>query len=135
MKRSICLLLTCCALLLCGCDVNEMTTLKELSRPYTGEYQCKTLRLGDEDLLPMFESLRLGLDGNGTFELCWRDTFGGEGSFAGDYKLSEEEETITLSAVRGGRERTFVFPYEHGAVQIGLLFGGKPFYAEFSMTD
>ena len=39
------------AALLCGCSVSEMSTLRELSRPYTGEYACETLTYAGRDLL------------------------------------------------------------------------------------
>ncbi len=123
------LLLPC--LLFAGCDVNDMTSLKDLSRPYTGEYECRKLLLGGEDLLSRFESVRLTLGLHGDFVLSYRDTEGGEGSFSGKYTLAGD--TLTLRANAGGRELSYEFPYSDGKVIGRLQMGGKLLLLEFSM--
>lgn len=117
------------ALLLSGCAVDEMTTLKDVSRPYAGEYKCKRLMLGGEDMLERFSFIKLDLDYFGQFTLSFADPAGGEGEYGGAYRIDEGR--ITLKSAAGGEEKTFVFPYEKGAVRMELLLGNELLYAEF----
>lgn len=113
-----------------SCDVNEMSTLRDISRPYAGEYQCKKLQLGGEDLLPRFEFIKLKLDAYGKFALSYADCEGGESGYSGGYRIEDGE--ITFTAAAEGAERSYVFPYDEGTVRIRLLMGEKLLYAEFS---
>ena len=61
-----------CAVLLCGCDTREMSTLPDLSKPYAGMYECTELTLGGEDALGRFDFVRLELKGDETFALNYR---------------------------------------------------------------
>ena len=124
-----------CALVAAGCDISEMSSLKDLSRPYAGEYKCRKLQLGSEDVLGQFEYVKLDLAYGGAFILYWRDTSGGENAYEGKYKLSEENSTVTLSSEAGGKEMTYVFPYTEGKVTMELLFNEKLLLAEFSMVE
>ena len=60
------------AALLCGCSVSEMSTLRELSRPYTGEYACETLTYAGRDLLEGYEYIRLTLAYGGEAKRSWK---------------------------------------------------------------
>lgn len=117
------------ALLFTGCDVNEMTTLKDLSRPYAAEYKCRKLQLGGQDLLSGFEWIKLTLRPDEMFSLRYREADGGEGGYEGEYELDEEQERITLRAQNGAKH---VFPYRNGAIALELLFNGRLLYAEFA---
>ena len=128
--------LATCALFcisLVGCNVDDMTNLKDVSRPYVGEYKCKELTFGGEDRLKEFESVKLNFDFDESFCLRAVDLNGNESTYAGSYKFTENQ--VTLSASVGGEEKTYVFPYESGAVHMQLLFREKLLYARFSMID
>lgn len=118
-----------------GCNMNEMSSLKDISRPYVGEYKCRKLQMGGEDELKNFEYIKLELDYSGTFQVSSQDLNGKEDFYDGTYKISEEEATVTLSSKAGGKEQSFVFPYEKGKVIIQLHFNEKLLYAEFSMVE
>ena len=124
-----------CALIFAGCDISEMSSLKDISRPYAGEYKCRKLQLGSEDVLEQFEYVKLNLAYGGAFILYWRDLNGGENAYEGEYKLSVENSTVTLSSEAGGKDVTYVFPYTEGKVTMELLFNEKLLYAEFSMVE
>ncbi len=125
-------LLLACALLT-GCDVGEMSSLKDISRPYAAEYRCKKLLFGSDDLLGRFDDVKLTLSGDGSFTLSYAESGGKTGEFSGGYRL--DGETISFSFPAEGKERSIAFRYEHGAVILQYLLGGKLLYAEFSATD
>ena len=50
MKKIIAILALTC-LLLTGCSAEDMSSLRDISRPYAAEYKCKKLQLGGEELL------------------------------------------------------------------------------------
>ena len=79
------------ATILCGCSVSEMSTLRELSRPYTGEYECEKLTYAGRDLLGDYEYIRLTLEYGDEAALRWKDHAGGEGGFALSYEAEIEE--------------------------------------------
>ena len=57
----------------------EMSSLTELSRPYAGEYACRSLTLGRRDCLADFSFVRLtlGADGRAVLQLDARDSQSG----------------------------------------------------------
>lgn len=132
MKKGLCAFLLCGGLLCCGCDVNEMSTLPDITRPYAGEYECKTIRYGDRELIEKFEYIKLELDFYGEFEVTYAIREGGKGEYSGAYTVDEEAGEITFRAKTAGMERSYVFPYEKGSVIIEMQFAGKLLYAEFS---
>lgn len=134
--RTICAagaLLSICAAT--GCNMEEMSSLKDISRPYVGEYKCRKLQMAGQDELDHFEYIKLDLDYSGKFQVSCQDINGNEDTYDGTYKISEEEATVTLTSNAGGKEQSFVFPYEKGKVIMQLLFNEKLLYAEFSMVE
>lgn len=131
MNRKIlfCAAALCCALFCTGCDIEEMNTLRDVSRPFAGEYKCRKLSLGGEDLLPRFEYIKLELGYFGDFTLKYVDEQKGEGEYGGKYEMGEN--TVLFRTDAGGEEKKYVFPYESGAVLVELPLGGKLLLAEF----
>lgn len=129
---------TVCALMLlfvlAGCkSVGEMGNLKDVSKPYTGIYECEKLSLGGKDMTDAFEKVTLELKGDGSFEIFYRTAAGGEGGYEGGYTLDETGGEITFSAMKGARQKSFTFPYEKGAVHIDYNLFGNLLHAEFRM--
>lgn len=128
--KKVCAVFLFCALFLTGCDVKEMSSLRELSRPYVGEYRCNKLTLGGEDLLGRFEAIKLTLTYFGDFTLCYTDMWKGEGEYSGRY-LAEEDSVLFLIP-SGGEEKRYRFPYEEGKILVDLPLGEKLLHAEFA---
>ncbi len=118
---------------LSACDVSEMSSLPELSRPYAGEYRCESLRLGGADLTETCEIV-LALDYDGGFELRYKLREGGEGSFCGTYAADLERGEITLTARRGGRSLSRTYPFDHGSIRMDGNFLGRQFWADLRLT-
>ena len=121
-----------CAALLCGCDVGEMSTLPELSKPYTGVYECTQLTLGGEDTLDRFEFVRLELKADETFALTYRTAEGGEGGVEGEYQMDAERGELVLTKKTALRTMTYVFAVENGAIRGDMNLNGELLHAEFA---
>lgn len=132
-KRILCALAALlCLFALCSCGkVEEMSSLYEISRPYTGEYVCERLLLGGEEYTEKFDYIKLKLGYNGKFTLTYRDAEGREGSFRGDYEMKETGDEITFTARTGLRSVSRTFPVENGAILMDLTLGQKLLHAEF----
>ncbi len=129
MKKIFCVLALSSLLLFGGCDAAEMSSLREISRPYACEYKCTKLLFGGEDVLGKLSFLKLALDGSGKFSLDYADTFGKKGGYSGEYEMKGERVVFTAKA--GGKMRNFEFSYEDGAIVMRLPLGGRLIYAEF----
>ena len=122
-----------CAVLLCGCDTREMSTLPDLSKPYAGTYECTELTLGGEDALGRFDFVRLELKGDKTFALNYRTAEGNEGGIDGEYHMDTERGEITLSKKTLLRTVSHTFTVEKGTIYGDVNFNGELLHAEFAM--
>lgn len=116
-----------CTLLLTGCSVDWNSSLKEISRPYACEYQCKRLLLYGEDVLDSFREVKLSLKPDDTFLLFAEEKDGKVSSYAGSYKLSPEGIELTFS-----NQKTAIFPYKKGEIFLTLPLKDGFVLAEFS---
>ncbi len=131
MKKALCMcLVTLCLLLFTACDLQEMSSLKDISRPYEGEYQCETLTLDGEEMIDRFEYIRLSLEED-KFTLRARDEHGLNYSYQGNYRYDDNR--FTFTGKFGIRELSREFPYKNGVLFLDLPFGGKLLHAEFSL--
>ena len=121
-------------LLFCsGCSVDEMSTLPDISKPYTGVYECQSLTLGGQDYSEKFDKLYLNLKYDGTYTLVWRGVNGEKGETTGQYKVDCEAEEITLYGYSRLHARSYTFPMQKGVIAIRYNVGGKLLNAEFAM--
>lgn len=127
MKKFCLLVPLLAAVLFAGCNVSEMSSLKELSRVYAGVYECETLTLGGCDVLGAYEPVRLTLYYGGDGTLSWRQG-AGEGELSFTYEASPEEGRVTFFAM--GQKRTFCV--REGRIVIETPVCGKLLYASFS---
>ena len=126
----------CALFVLCACEkVEDMGTLPDLSKPYTGEYTLKKLTLGGQDYKDKFESVKLTLKADGKFTLSYKEKEGQSGSDSGEYEVSTERKEITFSAKTGLRTVSRTFPMEKGSILIDLKLGTKLLYAEFAFPE
>ena len=127
-----CLCSLCCLTLpACEGSVYEMSSLPELSRPYAGEYACRSLTLGRRDCLADFAFVRLTLGADGRAVLAWKKTSGGEGAYSLGYRVDEEAGDITFFPdARGACPRTF--PMEGGVLTVRLRLAGCDLVAVFA---
>lgn len=116
-------------LLFTACNVNEMSSLPELSRSFAGEYVCERLTVNGEDYTAAYDLL-LTLDYGGTFGVRGK---GKRQLYSGEYSYDAQRGEITLSAKSGLGEATRSFPVREGRIYVDLTFGGALLHAEFAM--
>lgn len=119
--------------LLSGCNVSEMSTLSDLSKPYVGLYECEQIQLGNQDMTDRFKYIRLELGYGGEFELTYQTKEGNKGGYEGTYSADTGAHTITLSAKTGFVRKSFTFPMENGKIYADYMLQGKLLHAIFSM--
>ncbi len=123
----------CALFVLCACEkVEDMGSLPDISKPYTGEYLLQKLTVGGEDFTEKFESVKLNLGYDGKFKLSYAEKEGKRGGYAGEYEVSLEREEITFSANTGLRTVRRTFPMKDGSIFIDLKMGSKLLHAEFA---
>ncbi len=116
-----------------GCDVEEMSSLSDLSKPYAGVYECERMTLGGEDVLGDFRYLRLELGYGGDFTLSWRGEEGRPSVREGTYAADCDANTVTLTVKEGGRELSRTYRMEKGSILVDDDFLGRSLFAEFKM--
>ncbi len=126
-------LLLAAALSLTACDAEEMGTLSDLTRPYTGFYECEEIALGGKDMTEEFEKLSLELRHDGSYALSYRTVDGNEGGYTGNYSVDPEKGRITFTGKQGMRTASFSFPYEKGAIRMDYNLFGTMLHANFRM--
>lgn len=125
--------LLACVLLTSACSVSEMSTLADLSKPYTGIYECELLQYGDKDYTEHFEYLRLELKYGGEAVLSYKEKKGGGASYRATYSADPEAGEITLSAQVGLSKKSYTFPFKKGKIYVDYPLQGKLLHAVFAM--
>ncbi len=75
----------------------KLSTLPEITKPYLGCYQCKSVTLGDKEYLDDFSDISLYLNNDETFTLYYSPKDGERHEQKGNYKYDIEKGTITFS--------------------------------------
>ncbi len=116
-----------------GCEVEKMSSLEDISKPYLGVYEAEELRLGDADLTDKFSYVRLELDYGGKFTLSYRTEEGIEEQKTGRYEFDTTKNELTMSVNEGGVSYSRTYRVENGAIVIDENFMGKQLYAKFTL--
>ena len=119
-----------CALLLSGCTVSKMSTLEELSKPFTGVYECTRMTYGGEEAALGKCTLELAYGGG--FCVHYALESGAEGSIEGTYSADPSRGEITFTAPFGRRRVSRTFPMREGKIAVEEIVLGKLLRAEFS---
>ena len=99
-------------------------SLKEITKPYLGVYECKNAQLGEQDLLAEFSYLHLELKDGGEFILYCAEKNGNKIKTRGKYAYDEKTQMLTMQFIDGKcfkRE----FPLKKGKLVVSLPVGEK----------
>ena len=120
------------AIVLCfSCCAN--TSLKEISKPYLGEYQCKSATLGDKEYLDEFSYIRLELNADNTFSLYYCPKNGKAKEQTGKYRYHKEKGTIQFSLGTNGELKREI-PLKKGEISFTLPLGAKTLIMRFAQN-
>ena len=111
-------------------SVLQLGTLKEISTPYLGYYQCDTLRIGEKDFADEVNA-RLEV-GDKVLTLVWKLPFGGEKSRSFPYEYDEETGSFFLTVPDGRGEKRVRMSYEKGEITMRENLLGRAFFARFT---
>ena len=104
-------------------------SLKDIAKPYIGEYECKSARLGDKDYLEEFSYIRLELKDAESFVLHCKEKDGKKRDIEGKYHYDKDKGVLTLCDKSGVFKREF--PLDKGNLTIFLPVGEKILLLQF----
>ncbi len=106
-------------------------TLPEITKPYVGEYECKSATLGEKEYLDEFSFVRLELHADDTFTLSYASKDGKKGQETGKYAYDFEKETISFLGLGDyAIERTF--PLKNGQIDLTIALGKQTLHIRFA---
>ena len=128
LKYSFCAALAAIALTLPACGNGS---LKDITKPYLGEYECESALLGERDYTDDFSFIRLELKKDGEFTLHYQPKNGQKGEESGTYTYDEKEETLTISYGDFGILKR-KFPLKNGELYVTLPIGAQTLSMKFT---
>lgn len=105
-------------------------TLKDIAKPYLGEYECKIATLSGEDYLEQFRTLVLELKSENEYELRYQLKNGYKGKDGGKYTYDAERQTLRLSKGEKGEWKRDI-PLQNGKISLSITVGEKILYLQF----
>ncbi len=106
-------------------------SLKDVTKPYLGEYECQSATLGEKDYVEDFSFIRLELKQDNEFTLSYSAKNGKKGEESGTYTYDEQEETLTLIYGELGVLKR-KFPFKNGEIFITLPIGLQTLSIKFA---
>jgi hypothetical protein len=97
--------------------------LKDITKPYLGEYLCKSAQLGAKDCLEGFSYIRLELKDQETFILHYKEKQGEKKEVKGKYVYNKESGCLQFVDKSGVFKREF--PLNNGVLTISFSIGEK----------
>ncbi len=99
-------------------------SLKDVEKPYVGEYSCREARLGNEDLLEDFDYITLDLKADGNFVLYYRKKGEKGRREKGEYTYDNTRKVLILHGVTR-KALNVELPLEKGEFVIVMRVGLK----------
>lgn len=106
-------------------------SLKDVTKPYLGQYECESATLGEKDYAQDFSFIRLELKKDNEFTLYYSAKNGQKGEESGTYTYDEQEETLTISYGEFGVLKR-KFPLKNGEIYVTLPIGSQTLSMKFA---
>ena len=106
------------------------SSLKEITKPYLGVYECTQAQLNNVDCLDRFSYINLELKSDNEFTLYYCEKNGEGKQESGKYQYDANKQKLTLTGGVGGffkRE----FPLKEGILTITIPLGEKTLSFKF----
>ena len=108
-------------------------SLTDITKPYTGVYECKSATLGDKEYLDEFSYIRLELNADNTFSLYYCPKNGKAKEQTGKYRYNKEKGTIQFSLGTNGELKREI-PLKKGEISFTLPLGAKTLIMRFAQN-
>ena len=118
------------ATLLLALPIGKQDGLKEIVKPYLGEYECVEAKLNSMDYLERFSSVSLELRKDGEFILYYQESGAKKHKIRGQYRYDAKKESIVFSSARGAFQREF--PLKQGVLTISFPVHGDIVVLKFT---
>ena len=126
-------ILTLILLLFPACDAAVNGSVKSLTHPYIGEYECVEGKLGEADLLEKYDYIKFNILDDKTFEMIYKQKDGPRQSLEGNYSVNEETREITGEIGIFGYKFKENIKIEKSKFTITKNIMGKPLIIKFKM--
>ena len=121
------------ATLVLACSAFKQSMLPDITKPYTGTYECKSATLGEKEYVEEFSYIRLELRLDDTFSLYYSPKAGKQVEQTGRYVYHKDKKTLQFS-VDGFTEIKREFPLDKGVVLISFPVGLKTLILRFEQN-
>lgn len=108
-------------------------SLKDITKPYLGEYECKSATLGEQEFLDEFSLIKLELKSDETFLLHYQPKDGAKKTETGKYKYDKDKQEICFSLDRNSALKR-KFPLKKGIITIDFKLGTKQLIMKFEQN-
>ncbi len=116
---------------LSGCSVAQLTSLRAFSQPWIGVYECTEAYYGEENVFSYVREILLTLEADDRFTVQIMPRLGTTIRGAGNYEYSEETGTITFWISSGGQTRRCSTVMQDGEFLLSHSFGEKTMRLRF----
>ena len=128
MIRSFLLTMLCVSTMLFSGWKNS--SIKDITKPYLGEYECTQAMFGRENYLDKMEFITLSLEKGDKFTLSFCEKGKPKQALEGSYRYDKEKSVIVFKDERlGGLEREFLI--ENGEIVINVGIGKQTLWMKF----
>ena len=127
-KHSLCAAFSALLLALPACANGS---LKDVTKPYLGQYECQSATLGEKDYVQDFSFIRLELKQDGEFILYYQPKNGEKAEESGTYIYDEKEQTLCISYGELGFLKR-KFPLKNGEIFVTLPIGTQTLSLKFA---
>lgn len=123
-----------CTVMLCPFLLGAKKTgsVKEITKPYLGVYQCEKILVGGEDRTKKFKVLELELKENGDFYMRGKEKIGKRFQQKGSYLLDEESGEFQIKSDGKIPLKKIEGKYEKGKITVTACLGRKMLVLVFS---
>lgn len=108
-------------------------SLKAITKPYLGEYECVEARLGETDLLEKYDFISISLLDDKKMEVSYKPKNGKKKTFEGAYEVNEETREFTGEVGILGVKFKEGTKIENGKFTLKKLIFSMPLIMNFKM--
>ncbi len=143
MKKRILLItviLTLLLILLPACSATEASatsdksgSLKSITKPYIGEYECTSARFGENDLMEKYEFITISLLDDKKMEVSYKPKNGKKKTFEGAYEVNPDTREFTGEVGILGVKFKEATKIENGKFTLTKVIFSMPLVMNFKM--
>lgn len=120
-------------MILPACEASMDDSIKSLTKPYMGVYECVEAKFGDTDLLETYEYVKITFLDTEKFEVSYKPKNGQKRAFESNYTVDEKTRELTGEIGIFGYKFREKIKIENGEFTITKTMMNKPLVIKFKM--